>query len=337
MKAALLEELGKPMRIGEHPRPVPRTGEVLVRVEACGVCHSDLHVAEGDWPDVAKRMAFPGILGHEVVGRVVELGEGVSGIKAGDRVGVGWLYSTCGVCQHCRDGHENICLDRQVTGVESTGGFAEFVPMRASHAVPIPEKLSSAAAAPLFCAGLTVYHALHNAKIRAGQTVAVYGVGGLGHIALQLVRHAGAEPVAVDVSEEKLELARALGVTRVVNSTQAGASKLIRECGPHVAFVTAPSKAAYDLAFRTLRRRGTLAVVGLPKEDLTFFADDLVVSEATIVGSAVGTRDEMRALLELAATGKVGCEVESHPLEAINDILDRMRRGAIRARAVVTP
>jgi propanol-preferring alcohol dehydrogenase len=182
-----------------------------------------------------------------------------------------------------------------------------------------------------------VYHALRNADVRAGQRVAVIGVGGLGHLAVQLARNAGADVVAVDVSEPKLELAQSLGASRAVNATASDAAKQIRAGGePHVAVVTSASKQSYDLALRVLRRRGTLAVVGLPKEDVTFNADNFVVKEHRIVGSAVGTRQETRELLELAAAGKVGCHVETHPLEAINEIFDRMRQGTIAARAVLT-
>jgi propanol-preferring alcohol dehydrogenase len=343
MKAALLEAFGQPLRVGQAARPAPLPDEVLVRVEACGVCHSDLHMAQGDWPDVAARMQLPAILGHEVVGRVVEAGREARGFTAGDRVGVGWLHWTCGECEMCRAGAENVCLKRQVTSIHAPGGFAELIRIKASHAVRIPAGLSPQEAAPLFCAGLTVYHAFRNAGIAEGPSfsaqgkrVAILGVGGLGHLALQLARHAGAEVVAVDVSDTKLALARSLGAKEAINSTAPNAEKQLRAGGgPHVVMVTAGSKSAYDLALRILRRRGTLAVVGLPKEDVTFNADNFVVGEYRIVGSAVGTRQEMRELLDLAAAGKIRCEVETHPLDAVNDILDRMRRGAIAARAVV--
>jgi len=344
LKAALLYELGRPLRLEEMARVVPQPDEVLVRVEACGVCHSDLHMAMGDWPDVAARMQFPAILGHEVVGRVVEVGGEVRGVAVGNCVGVGWLYSTCGECEMCRSGAENVCHNRQVTSLAAPGGFAEFIRIKASHAIPISEPLSSAEAAPLFCAGLTVYHALRNCGVEAGQPfdiaqgkrVAVIGIGGLGHLAVQLARHFGAEVVAVDVSEAKLELAKSLGAARAVNAAAKDVAKQIRAGGePHVVMVTSNSKQSYDLAFRVLRRRGTLAVVGLPKEDVAFNADNLVVKEHRIVGSAVGTRQEMRELLELAAAGKVRCAVETHPLEAINEIFARMQRGEIAARAVV--
>jgi propanol-preferring alcohol dehydrogenase len=336
MRAAALKEFGSPLEVGDIPRPSPLVDEVLVRVEACGVCHSDLHMALGDWPDVAAKMSWPAILGHEAVGRVVEVGAAVSGVGVGQRVGVGWLASTCGECEYCRAGAENVCLGRKVTGIAAPGGYAEFMRIKASHAIPVPDKLPAEEAAPLFCAGLTVFHALRNAGLRAGQKVAVFGVGGLGHLALQFARHAGAETVAVDVSDEKLEFARRLGALQMIHASGADAARLLKVGGgPQMAVVTAPAKAAYDLAFRTLRRRGTLAVVGLPKEDLTFFADDLVVGEFKIIGSAVGTRDEMRELLALAAEGKIRCEVEVCRLDQINEIFSRMQRGELLGRAVI--
>jgi propanol-preferring alcohol dehydrogenase len=352
--------------VEEAPELEPQPDELLVRVEACGVCHSDLHMIRGDWPDVARRTPMPATLGHEVVGRVVRTGAQVQGIAVGARVGVGWLYSTCEACEYCRDGAENICVYRQVTGLAAPGGFAEFVRMRASHAVPVPESLRAEEAAPLFCAGLTVFHALRNCGVGAaprgrpadgqapfdsaqgrqgpaptkpessGQRVAVFGIGGLGHLAVQLAAHAGAHVIGVDVADSKLALATKCGAKEVVNSTAAEARERLRsEGGPHVAIVTAAAKPAYDLAFRTLRKRGTLGIVGLPKEDLTFFADDWVVGEYRMIGSAVGTRAEMRELLELAAAGKVRCEVEVHPLFAINEIFSRMDHGDITGRAVI--
>jgi propanol-preferring alcohol dehydrogenase len=360
MRAARVHQFGKALVVEDTPRVEPQPDEVLVEVEACGVCHSDLHMVRGDWPDVAKRTPMPATLGHEVVGRVVERGAQTHGIEPGARVGVGWLYSTCDACEYCRDGAENICTYRQVTGLAAPGGFAEYIRIKASHAVPIPEEVPSEQAAPLFCAGLTVYHALRNCGVGVGAPlgaprssqagaassaptsgapglrVAVFGIGGLGHLAVQLARHAGAEVVAVDVSDEKLALARRCGATETVNSTSPDAKKQLRaEGGPHVAIVTAAAKPAYDLAYKVLRKRGTLGIVGLPKEDLTFFADDWVVGEYRMIGSAVGTRAEMRELLELAAAGHIRCEVEIHRLEAINEIFQRMDRGQILGRAVI--
>jgi propanol-preferring alcohol dehydrogenase len=208
--------------------------------------------------------------------------------------------------------------------------------VKASQAVLIPESLSPSQAAPCFCAGLTVYHAWRNAGISAGQRVAIFGVGGLGHLAVQVAQGAGAEVVALDVNSTKLDLARALGAQEALDVRDPDTiARLKRGGGPHLALVTAPSKAAYDMALKTLRRRGTLAVVGLPREDLTFFADDLAIGEFRIMGSAVGTRREMRELLALAASGTLRCEVETWRLEDVNQALDRLRRGEVLGRAVV--
>jgi propanol-preferring alcohol dehydrogenase len=336
MRAALLRGFGQPLAVEEVPRPIPRADEVLVRVEACGVCHSDLHMAHGDWPATAAAMHLPAILGHEVVGQVVEQGAEVSTPRIGDRVGVGWLYSVCGVCELCMSGAENLCLERKVTGVAAPGGCAEYIRIRAAQAIPVPAELQAEQAAPLFCAGLTVFHACWNAGIRSGQRVAVFGAGGLGHLAIQMARNSGAEVIAVDVHAEKLQLARKLGATTTLLADDPMIDiYLTQKGGPDVALVTATSKSAYDLAFRTLRRRGTLAVVGLPKEDLTFFADDLVVKEPKIVGAAVGTREEMRAVLALAAAGKFRCHVEVFGLEQINLVYERLARGEILGRAVI--
>jgi len=336
MKAALLHEFGKPLTIDEVPIPVPQADEVLVRVEASGVCHSDLHMAKGDWPDTAKKMVWPAILGHEAVGRVVERGANATEVAMGVRVGVGWLYSTCGTCIHCADGAENVCLHRKVTGIAAPGGFAEYIRMKASYAVPVPEEIPVEEAAPYFCAGLTVFHACRNAGLRAGQDVAILGIGGLGHIALQLAIAAGARVTAVDMSDAKLAFARKLGAARTINGSDSKAAELLAENhGPQLAIVTAPSKPAYDLAFKALRRRGTLAVVGIPEKNLEFFADDLVVGEFRIVGSAVGTRAEIREVLALAAAKKLHCESEVCRLEDINDIFHRMERGQLTARAVI--
>jgi propanol-preferring alcohol dehydrogenase len=336
MKAARLRAFRQELVVEQAPVPKPEPDEILVEVEACGVCHSDLHMASRDWPDVAARMTLPATLGHEAVGCVVEKGAGVNGVFIGARVGVGWLHSVCGRCEHCVAGAENVCLERTVTSVDAPGGYAEFMRVRASQAVPIPDGLSSAQAAPWFCAGLTVYHALQNAGVAAGQRVAIFGVGGLGHLAIQLAAGSGAEVVALDVSPAKLELARALGVKEALDGLDPDAVRRLRDGGgPHVALVTAPSKAAYDLAVKTLRRRGTLMVVGLPKEDLTFFADDLAVGEFRILGSAVGTRREMRDLLALVASGAARCQVETWHLEEVNRVFDCLRRGDILGRAVL--
>jgi propanol-preferring alcohol dehydrogenase len=337
MKAAILHGFGQPLRIEEVPIRSPEPDEVLIRVEACGVCHSDLHVVEGDQPAlkaVTKQLLIPG---HEVVGRVVRKGDAVDHLAVGDRVGVAWLHSSCGACEQCREGLENLCRKGVITGVMVDGGYAEFMCAKASHALPIPDVLSSVEAAPLFCAGVTVYRALKNAQAGAGKRVAVFGIGGLGHLAVQIANAFGAEVIALDVSESKLALARELGAAKAVNVTDSETLKAIRKLGGvHVAVVTSAAKAAYDTAFKCLRPAGTLAVVGLPAETLTFSALALVAGEARIIGSAVGTRSDLRAVLDLAAAGKLRCRTETQPLERVNEVFEQMRRGEINGRVVLT-
>lgn len=337
MKAAVLHGFGQPLSIEDVPVRSPEPDEVLIHVEACGVCHSDLHVVEGDQPALkaaTKQLLIPG---HEVVGRVVRKGDAVTHLAVGDRVGVAWLHSSCGVCEQCLEGLENLCRKGVITGVMVDGGYAEFMCAKASHAIPVPEVLSSVEAAPLFCAGVTVYRALKNAQAGAGKRVAVFGIGGLGHLAVQIAHAFGAEVIALDVSESKLALARELGAAKAVNVTDPETLKMIRKLGGvHVAVVTSAAKAAYDSAFKCLRPAGTLAVVGLPAEALTFSALALVAAEARIIGSAVGTRDDLRAVLNLAAAGKLRCRTETQPLERVNEVFEQMRRGEINGRVVLT-
>src|SRR5580700_4096548 len=338
MKAAVLHEFKKPLEIEDVARPQIAADEVLIAVEACGVCHSDLHVAEGDWKQFAGIVKKPLILGHEVAGRVAEVGAGVRDLKIGDRAGVPWLYWSCGECEFCKEGNENLCMKQGITGVTVDGGFAEFIKVRASHATRIPENLSALEAAPLFCAAVTVHRALKKAKISAGQRLAVLGVGGLGHLAIQLAHALGAEITAVDISESKLAAARTLGATKTLNAATTDIAKEFRRSGGvHVALVTSGSKAAYDSAFAALRPTGMLLVVGLPAEDISFPPILMAAREARIQASAVGTREDLREVLALAAQGKIRCEVAARPLSQINEILDQMRRGEISGRIAVTP
>ncbi|HKV38447.1 MAG TPA: zinc-dependent alcohol dehydrogenase, partial [Blastocatellia bacterium] len=302
-----------------------------------GVCHSDLHLADGDWPNLAAIMPRPLILGHEVIGRVVETGSSVTGLIKGDRVGVPWIHWSCGECEICREGNENLCPSQIVTGALVNGGFAEYTKAKASHSLKVPGTLKSEEAAPLFCAGVTVYRALKRAAIIPGQRVAVFGVGGLGHLAVQIAMSFGAEVIAVDVSDEKLEFASSLGVDHVLNAQSAAVVKEVRALGRvHAAVVTSGSKAAYDSAVSCVRQGGALVVVGLPAEPLTFSAVSLVGNEIRIIPSCVGTREDIREVLDLASGGKVRCTVSLRPLEEVNEVLDEMRRGQIAGRVVLT-
>jgi propanol-preferring alcohol dehydrogenase len=337
MKAAVLHELKKPMVVEEVARPVPGEDEVLIKVEASGVCHSDLHVAEGDWKQFAGITKLPLIVGHEVAGKVVEVGPGVRELKVGDRVGVPWIYWTCGECEFCREGNENLCVKQKITGVTVNGGYAEFIKAPASHATRIPDAVSSVQAAPLFCAGVTVYRAIMQAKPQRGQRLAIFGVGGLGHLAVQVAVHLGLEVSAVDVADDKLALARSLGATNTFNAAASNVVKEIRRLGgAHIVLVTSGSKAAYDTAFYCLRPTGTLLAVGLPANEISFPAIMMAAGEVNIKASAVGTREDLKQVLALAAAGKLHCQVAARPLADVNAVFEDMRAGKIAGRVVLT-
>lgn len=336
MKAAVLHELKKPFVIEEVERPKPGDGEVLIKVEACGVCHSDLHVAEGDWKQFGGITKLPLIVGHEVAGKVVEVGSGVSVLKVGDRVGVPWIFWTCGECEFCREGNENLCVKQKITGVTVDGGYAEYIKAPASHATKIPDSVSSVQAAPLFCAGVTVYRAIMQAKPERGQRLAVFGVGGLGHLAIQLGVHLGLEISAVDVAEDKLALAKSLGAANTLNAATSNVVKEMRRRGSaEIVMVTSGSKAAYDTAFSCVRPTGTLLAVGLPPE-ISFPPIMMAAKEVNIKASAVGTRKDLEHVLALAAQGKLHCQVATRPLDEANAIFDEMRGGKISGRIVLT-
>lgn len=336
MKAAVVNEYKEPLKIEQRETPEPGPDEVLIEVEASGVCHSDLHLAEGDWQQLKKITRMPLIPGHEVVGRVVEKGSDVTGLEIGDRVGVAWVHWTCGDCDVCREGLENLCPNQEITGCTVDGGYAEFMKARATHALKVPDGLIAAQAAPLFCAGVTVYRAIKKAEIAPGQRVAIFGIGGLGHLAVQIAKAFGAEVIAVDITDEKLELARSLGADRLVLDSAGSAAKEIRKAGgAHVAIVTAAARAAYDTAFRALKPTGTLVVVGLPSEPLAFSASSMSAGEIHIVASSVGTREDLREVLEMAAKGRLRCLVEPRALEEINEVFDEMKQAKITGRVVL--
>ncbi len=337
MKAAILHDFKKPLLIEEVERPHPEADEVLLQVEACGACHSDLHVADGDWTQLAGIVKRPLILGHEIAGHVVEKDAAVHDLKIGDRVGVPWIHWSCGECEFCREGNENLCSRQKITGVTVDGGYAEFVKAPATHALKIPDGLSALEAAPLFCAGVTVYRALKGAGIVPGQRLAVFGIGGLGHLAVQIGRAFGAEVIAIDISEEKLELARTLGAASALAATSDAVKQLRRKGGVHVALVTSAAKAAYDMAFSCLRPTGTLLVVGLPAENICFPPILMASGEVRIRASAVGTRQDLREVLAMAAAGRLRCQVVARPLARANEVLDELRQGQVSGRIVLTP
>jgi propanol-preferring alcohol dehydrogenase len=338
MKAAILREFKTRLSMEEIAQPKPGAGEILIQVEACGVCHSDLHVADGDWPQIVSITKRPLVLGHEIAGRVVEKGAGVNRLEIGDRVGVPWVHWTCGECEFCLEGNENLCGNQKITGVSVDGGYAEFVKAPASHALKIPDGLSCVEAAPLFCAGVTVYRALKHAKIEPEQRLAIFGFGGLGHLAVQIGQGMGASVTAVDVSDKKLAYAKSLGASATLNASSVNVVKELRRVGRvHVALVTSAAKAAYDTAFACVRPGGTLVVVGLPSESICFSPILMAALEVRIHASSVGTRQDMRELLDMAAAGKVRAQITTRPLAEANDVLEELRAGTVSGRVVLIP
>lgn len=334
MKAAVLRTFGQPLRIEEVDVPRPGPGDILVKIEACGVCHTDLHAVEGDWP---VKPNPPFIPGHEGVGHVVAVGQGVTHVKEGDRVGIPWLYSACGYCEHCLGGWETLCEKQQNAGYSVNGGFAEYALANAGYVGLLPKNVDFIEIAPILCAGVTVYKGLKMTDTKPGQWVAISGIGGLGHVAVQYARAMGLNVAAVDVDDEKLELARKLGATVTVNARNTDPSAYLKKevGGVHGALVTAVSPIAFQQAMGMTRRGGTIALNGLPPGEFSLSIFDMVLNGTTVRGSIVGTRLDLQEALDFAGEGKVKATVTSDRLENVNDIFDRMRQGKINGRVVL--
>ena len=334
MKAAVVREFGAPLVIEEVAVPRPGRGEILVEVAASGVCHTDLHAAHGDWP---VKPNPPFIPGHEGVGTIAAVGEGVTHVKEGDRVGVPWLYSACGHCEHCLGGWETLCESQQNTGYSVNGGFAQYTLADAGYVGRLPDSVGFVEIAPVLCAGVTVYKGLKMTDTRPGQWVVISGIGGLGHMAVQYARAMGLNVAAVDVDDAKLALARRLGATVTVNARQEDPAAVIKResGGAHGALVTAVSPKAFDQAQNMLRRGGTLVLNGLPPGDFPLPIFSTVLNGITVRGSIVGTRQDLQEALDFAAEGKVAATVQTGRLEDINDIFGRMIDGKIEGRIVL--
>lgn len=334
MKAAVVTAFGKPLEFREVEVPTPGAGQVLVKIAASGVCHTDLHAAQGDWP---VKPNPPFIPGHEGVGHVVAVGAGVTHVKEGDRVGVPWLYSTCGHCEHCLGGWETLCESQQNTGYSVNGGFAEYTLADAGYVGRLPDNVGFVEIAPILCAGVTVYKGLKMTDTRPGNWVVISGIGGLGHMAVQYARAMGLNVAAVDVDDKKLDLARRLGAEVTVNAREQDPAACLKQQigGAHGALVTAVSPKAFEQAIGMTRRGGTIALNGLPPGDFPLSIFDMVLNGTTVRGSIVGTRLDLQEALDFAGEGKVKATVSAEPLENINDIFARMHEGGIEGRVVI--
>jgi alcohol dehydrogenase, propanol-preferring len=335
MRAAVLRAFGQPLSIEEVPIPAPGRGEVLVRVIASGVCHTDLHAADGDWQ---LKPGLPLIPGHEGAGYVAAAGAGVTHLKEGDRVGIAWLHDTCGACEYCISGWETLCSSQHTSGYSVNGTFAQYAIGSAAYVARLPHNLEPAAIAPILCAGVTTYKAIRETEARPGEWLAVSGIGGLGHIAIQYAKAMGLRVLALDVSAEKLQLAHSLGADVTIDASAADAAKQVLKStggGAHGVLVTAASASAFTQALRLVRRRGTVTFVGLPPGNFETRILDVVLKRITIRGSIVGTRQDLAEALAFAAEGKVAAHIQRRALEDINPVFTDLRGGRVEGRIVI--
>ncbi len=331
----MVVRFGEPLELRECEIPAPGPGQILVKTEACGVCHTDVHAAKGDWP---MKPPLPFIPGHEGIGVVVALGLEVTAVKEGDRVGVPWLYSACGHCEHCLSAWETVCAEAQFGGYTKNGGFAEYILADPDYVAHIPSGLTSTDAAPIICAGITTYKGLKETRAKPGQWVAISGVGGLGHLAIQYAKAMGLLVCAIDVDEGKLAHAKRLGADLIINAVEADPVTAVRDGtagGAHGVMVTAPSLGAFKQGVGMTRKRGTCVLIGLPPGEFPTPLFDVVANCITIRGSFVGSRQDMAEALAFAAEGKVKADIELQPLSAINQVLDRLEHGKVSSRVVL--
>jgi alcohol dehydrogenase, propanol-preferring len=335
MKAAVVPHLGAKLEIREVPIPEPGPGQVLIRMRASGVCHTDIHAANGDWP---VKPAPPFIPGHEGVGIITELGPGAGLHRVGERVSIAWLGSACGHCGYCVSGWETLCESQQNSGYSVNGAWAEYAVADDRYVVTVPEAVTSFDAAPLTCAGVTTFKAIKVAGIQPGETTAVFGVGGLGHLAVQYARILGGRVVAVDIEEAKLDLAGELGADHLVNARRADPVQAIRELGgADVAVCLATAPSAFEQAFGSLRRGGRLVCVALPAEgtmQVPIF--DMVLGGKSIIGSIVGTRKDLADVFALHAAGRTKVIAQERQLEDVNECIDDVLASRVPARLVFT-
>ncbi|MFI7707568.1 alcohol dehydrogenase AdhP [Nonomuraea sp. NPDC049480] len=333
MRAAVVTGFDKPLEIQELPVPEPEPHQVLVRIEASGLCHTDIHAAHGDWP---VKPSPPFTPGHEGVGIIEKIGSAVTGRKVGERVAIPWLGYACGTCEYCVSGRETLCEAQQNTGYALDGGHAEYAVAHAGYVVPVPDGVSPVEAAPLTCAGVTTYKAVKVSGLRPSERAAIFGIGGLGHLAQQYAQIFGAQTVAVDVTEEKLQLARELGATHTINAATSDPVEEIKALGGvDVAIVLAASPRVLEQAHASLRRGGRLVLVSLPKDNaMSLPIFQTVLGGITVIGSIVGTRADLAEVFTLHAQGRTKVIYETRKLEDINQSFAEVLAGTVPARLV---
>ncbi len=335
MRAAVVHAFGKPLSIEEVPIPVPGPGEVLVKIIATGVCHTDLHAADGDWP-VKPTPSF--IPGHEGAGIVAAVGPGVTHLKEGDPVGIAWLHDACGGCEYCVSGWETLCESQHDSGYSVNGTFAEYAIGAADYVARLPDNPDFAAMAPILCAGVTTYKGIKETEARPGEWIAISGIGGLGHVAIQYAKAMGLHVAALDVTEEKLALARQLGAEIAINAKAPDAAAQIVKLtggGAHGVLVTAVSPPAFNQALQLVRRKGTVSLVGLPPGNFPTPIFDVVLKRITLRGSIVGTRKDLAEAVAFAAEGKVRAHIHKAKLADINQVFADLKAGKVDGRIAI--
>jgi propanol-preferring alcohol dehydrogenase len=335
MHVAVVEHFKKPLVLREWDVPNPGAGQILVKTEACGVCHTDIHAASGDWP---VKPTLPFIPGHEGIGRVSAVGAGVTTVKEGDRVGVPWLHSACGHCEYCLTAWETLCPAETFTGYNTNGAFAEYLLADPNYVAHIPAALSAQEAAPIICAGITSYKGIKQTEAKPGEWLAVSGIGGLGHLAIQYAKHMGLKVCAVDIDDGKLALAKKLGADAIVNAKVGDAAAAVKKAtdgGAHGVLITAPSLSAFKQGVGMTRKHGICVLVGIPPGDFPVPLFDVVADCISIRGSFVGNREDLAEALSFAAEGKVKADIELQPLSAINKVFTRLEHGDVPARVVL--
>jgi D-arabinose 1-dehydrogenase-like Zn-dependent alcohol dehydrogenase len=333
MKAAQISKAGGDWELVERDIPEPGPAQVRVKVDACGICHSDAVVKEGIWPG----LQYPRVPGHEIAGRVDAVGSDVTAWQKGQRVGVGWHGGHCFVCEQCRRGDFAMCVNRKVTGIDFDGGYAEYMIAPAAVLAAIPDEVPAEEAGPFMCAGVTVFNALRNSGARAGEVVAVHGIGGLGHLGVQYARRMGFETVAINRGNDKKELARKLGAHRYIDAT---ASDVVAELqklgGARVILATAPNAQAISALVDGLAPSGKLLVPAAPAEPLTINVFSLINKRSSVAGWYSGTAKDSQDTMEFSALSDVHPMIEKYPLDRVAEAYEQMHSGKVRFRVVLT-
>lgn len=337
MKAAIINAHKTPFQVVSVDKPVPKAGELLVKIAASGCCHTDVHAVNGDWPVKSKLPLTPG---HEGAGIVEAVGAGCTNFKVGDKVGIAWLHKACGYCEYCTAGWETLCTGQSNTGYSVDGCLREYAIAQDSHAIRLPESLSFEQCAPILCAGVTSYKGLKELEAKPGEFVTIVGAaGGLGHLAIQYAKAMGFRVLAVDVGQKKLDYCKSMGAEFTVDATHgAAAENSINEYtkgGSHGVLCLATNPSAFHMATNVCRRKGCVVCVGLPPGSFPTPIFDVVLKRVTIRGSIVGTRQDCVEALDFAERGLVKCTVELDKLENINNIFDRLKANSIEGRVVI--